>query len=235
MQTFKQYLTEKSNRIGKIGRIPVIQLDRDFNYENDSTGKITGVPGTFATAFNHPKSGNSVVKVVNMEDPQLDGQVALINLALANQNNPFFPRIHNAKIYKLPQEDRYGASYRMIVNMERLRHMGIASIAGENKGTNNLTDASKHLLQMIGLQSGDIANKFKIGVFLSNSNNRKYVREYSKNPQFVEAMNKMEPYFKKFHADLHGDNIMVRLTGSGPQLVLMDPFGVETDAYRKDF
>lgn len=53
--------------------------------------------------------------------------------------------------------------------------------------------------------------------------NRMWLRNNTNNPKLAEAMRLLEPLFRRFTPDIHMDNIMIRRTGVGPQLVFVDP------------
>jgi hypothetical protein len=122
----------------------------------------------------------------------------------AHQDNPFFPRIYKAKIYK-DEENLYA----LRVEMEKLISLYDPK----------MIDTAPHIFRQLGLSFGSHDR--------NDWNNPAYVKdviESTNNPKFAEALRILSPYFQKFSSDLHKKNMMVRLTGSGPQLVITDPF-----------
>ena len=49
------------------------------------------------------------------------------------------------------------------------------------------------------------------------------VRQRTNDPYLKEALRLLEPIFNRGNADLHFQNMMVRLKSGNEQLVLMDP------------
>lgn len=153
------------------------------------------------------KKPNTILKTSYHESSN-DPYFQYLKLVLDNQDNPFFPRIYNAKTYE--HTTRKGRPVvALVVEMEKLispRHP-------------KMRDTMPHLYEQVGLNySVDQRDEWNNPTFI------KKVQQKTTNPKFAEALQLLSPYFNKFKSDLHRKNIMVRLTGSGPQLVVTDPF-----------
>ena len=181
--------------------------------------KVLG-QGTQGMAQEHSRSPNTVIKYSNIydENPERDEYVQFIKLILDHQDNPFFPRIYKAKIVYDNKQDIYV----LIATMEKLVKL-----------TNpKIRDTAEHLIAQLGIDIDDAVIRDESDAhdlkwlfdWFRDSDNRKRVAQESNNPQFVEAMTLLEPYFVKYGQDMHRGNIMVRLTGHGPQLVIIDPY-----------
>jgi hypothetical protein len=169
--------------------------------------------GTQGKAYLHPSRPNSIIKTADVEDPETDSYVDFIKLSMKHQNNPFFPKIYNAKI--VANKDNIQYPYTLIVNMEKLQPLRDSKVS----------DVAKEMLERLGFPHhvAQIPDRDHLFYYMNSSSNRAELANNTKNPQFKEALELLEPYIKYFHHDLHADNLMVRLTGSGPQIVIIDP------------
>lgn len=162
-------------------------------------GKMLG-QGMQAVAVRHPKS-KTVIKKVNITGDE-DPAVKYVKLIANHQNNPFFPRIYSAKVYRL----RDNGQLIMVMHMERLHEWD----------TPQLQDATRQSAEHLGFELSDFT--------LDDFDDRERIATATKNPKLKEALRLMEPLFQQFGSDLHEANWMVRLTSTGPQLVFADPF-----------
>ena len=155
-------------------------------------------------------------------------------MALDHQDNPFFPKIYNAKIYIYPLNHVGGHAHDGIlyVEMERLHELN----------ANKLRDNIEPILQSLGISSDLIKHNAELMTtsndyggdmyyvlfdFFKDKESMKKLLASSKNPKFKQALQIIlktndENYISNL--DLHGGNLMFRLTGVGPQLVFSDPF-----------
>lgn len=182
--------------------------------------KILG-RGVQGMAQQHARDPNKVIKTSEIyhENPERDEYVQFIKMILDHQNNPFFPRIYSAKLVYNNRTD----TYELVVTMEKL-----VSLRNEK-----IKDVAEHLVAQLGIdvERADTLERDKedfrwLFDWFKNPENRKKIAQKSKNPKFNEAMKLLEPYIEKYGQDLHGGNIMVRLTGHGPQLVIIDPYSI---------
>lgn len=188
----------------------------DFNFSG--LGNEIG-EGGYAKAYKSKDNIHHVVKVANlsgMGDPYL----SFIRILLRNQDNPFFPRIYSAKICKTPTNasDFFITPNIFIVEMETLMPL--------NKKV--IEESSRYLLKQAGFEFSDEDDFRRISRIIldstSTNEKRHELRERSKNPQFVKALDALEFLFNRHMVDTHSDNWMIRLTQFGkPQLVIIDP------------
>lgn len=238
-------------------RIPVVtvktrpNIGRNVSKSNsrrdDETRKVhvlgSGVQGS---AYGFKSRPNSVVKAARLQGLD-DPYLRYVTTVLQHQDNPFFPRIHNAKILEYTasrwdpriqhadtseqqKESMRKPQYTLMVNMEKLRPM-----------SGNLKDSASAMLQRLGIDKNDMnpaswgAEKSgpddygtdtwdrDLRAMFDDEGMRKELANNTKNPQFKEALNIMEPIWNMHGADMKDDNIMIRLTPHGPQIVLVDP------------
>ena len=181
--------------------------------------------GAQAVAYTHPKDPTKIVKYVKLDkrNPQGDSHVRWINMVKQHQNNPFFPRIFNTKIIKTDNGGNV-----LVVVMERLHDLVLNTKSGEG---NRLQDAMTSMMRRLGVRADDpVTSVFSFDTYMSEAENRKELAEKTKNPMLKQALELMEPMFMKYGSDLHNENFMARLTGSGPQLVFLDPFSPNADS-----
>jgi len=150
-----------------------------------------------------------------------DSAIKFLNLILDRQDNPFFPKIYHARLYR----DSQGKMKHMIllVQMEKL----VPLTSGRIK------DVAVHLFQQLGFGKWETdIDELALEIEHLMDRSPEYVEEFlnkSKNPKFKEAVETIMPYIKeRGFADLHSGNWMVRLTNHGPQLVIVDPFPPDT-------
>lgn len=216
-----------------VGKIPVVH-SKGVPFPKGGDDKSYIASGAQARVYLPPslKNTNSIVKVANIRANNVrnDGYVQFINEVLNRPNNPFFPRIYSAKIY----EDKQGRSYFVVV-MEKLHPV--------KRG--NLREAAAALFQQLGITLDEIKKfrerqgrdteidsdysvpdlSFDVGRMFANPGFVEYLLKQSNNEYFHEAMNVVEKVTQGsgIRIDLHTENWMVRLTGHGPQLVMIDP------------
>ena len=193
-------------------RYSIEDIRRSVSYKHGKLGS-----GAQATAHPHPNDPTKIVKYVKVDtrDPARDSHVQYINMVSKHRNNPFFPRIYNAKT--LHHED--ADEITLVVVMEKLHPVASAWETDEK-----LEYSVSQMMRRLGIKVDEpISNPFALDSFMSNQGNRKQLRDSTDNPQFKEALELMEPFFRKHGTDLHNENFMVRLTGHGPQLVFADP------------
>lgn len=151
----------------------------------------------------HP---SRVVKVVDIMDTS-DSYLVYIRMVEAHQNNPFFPRIYGYKVY-----DR-DTHYKLVVFMEKLVPL------------NKLDeDVAAQILSSIGIEYvGSFTYDHSLAKIMKDPKYREQLKQSTRYPKFKEALRLLEPLFKKYIGDLHIENLMVRLTSVGPQIVITDP------------
>ncbi|PPD55268.1 MAG: hypothetical protein CTY12_01285 [Methylotenera sp.] len=184
--------------------------------------KQLGFPGHQATAFSHKNKSNVVVKTIKLKhkDPIID----FIEICQQHSDNPFLPKVYSAKIYK-----RENDSY-MIVTMEKLH-----PVRGPNTLIkNNLPffinlrilpsdeDKQHPLYNQLNKPTGMSVYEL-IRTMFADTEYRHWLTKNTPNSKLAEALTLLENLFETHFPDLHIDNFMIRLSGSTPQLVLLDP------------
>jgi hypothetical protein len=187
---------------------------------------------------------NTVVKIALMGDS--DAYEEFIRVATAHQNNPFFPRIMAVKKYridslsyseyvdimgKLDVSDVFmdermldSMTWMMILVMEELVSAEQPEL--EDAIVHNLTQLYSEEAMNIIYDSLGRSDDMEVDALLSILNHkfiRKIVTKNTPNPQFRDALRLMNPLLIKNMADIRSANVMIRLTGHGPQLVFIDP------------
>lgn len=153
-----------------------------------------------------------------MHDPSIE----FLKLILNHQDNPFFPKIYHAKIYKDSTGDMDHMV--MIIQMEKLVPLTSSKIK----------DTAVQLFKQLGFGKWEndiyeLPLELEKLIFSATHNQLETFLDKSRNPKFKEAVQVIVPYIKKQDAgDLHVGNWMLRLTGHGPQLVIIDPFAPMT-------
>ena len=156
---------------------------------------------------------NTVVKIISRFNDSL-GYLPFLKAIIKHQDNPFFPKIHKIRIYTDPGPHHQQT---LVVKMEKLIPLQHERIA----------DLGPSLFKQIGVDPDkvDALNPYSnFRLLLTNKRYRDEIAALAKNPKFEEAMYVLSPLFNRYGSDLHAENWMVRLTGSGPQLVITDPF-----------
>jgi len=199
------------------------------------SGEMAG-EGAQAKVYN---TGLGMVTKVAVLDEELglnDPAVNFLDIILEHQDNPFFPKIYHARVYR----DKEGIKDPvLLVQMEKLMSIVDPKIVDAVSGlfdqlgigTKEISKEFKQHVKQYGKSTANVLtrtralnNKIRDGWMLENPKAIAKLGSRSKNPQFREAVKFLTPAFLKHGNDLHHGNWMVRLTGSGPQLVIIDPF-----------
>ena len=199
------------------------------------SGDLAG-KGVQARAY---KTGMGMITKVAVLDDELglrDPAVKFLDIILQHQDNPFFPKIYHARVYR----DKEGIlDPILLVQMEKLMPITDEkirdSVAGLfdklGIGTKDLSPAfTKHVkqydkpTQTILSKTSALNKKLMTAAMAGDSKAIARHGSRSKNPQFREALKLLAPTMAQEGSDLHHGNWMVRLTGVGPQLVIIDPF-----------
>jgi hypothetical protein len=156
--------------------------------------------GAQASAFFHPKT-NTVIKILYANGPQ-DPAYQFLRLCLKHQSNPYLPKIYAVKQY--PTKDP--SLVKIMIQMEKL----------ERVDSSNVRLVSKVLKTPIRTPM-TLKNDMQSDQF------RQQLIQKAEDPQLKQALRLIEPLFRHYDVDLHMDNIMLRTTGSTPQVVFTDP------------
>ena len=84
-----------------------------------------------------------------------------------------------------------------------------------------IIDVMDHKLRELGVLDEEPLSRAWLKILFKDKYNK--IIQNTPDPKFAEALRLIKPFVDKFGNDLHHKNIMVRLTGTGPQLVLIDP------------
>ncbi len=146
-----------------------------------------------------------------------DPAVEFLKIILDNQDNPFFPKIYHARMYRSNTAKDDDHQF-LVVQMEKLTPLTSSKIQ----------DAALSLFNQLGFRGDHVDDVARdIDRLASGSMSTSEVDNFlnkTKNPNFKKAVNLILPHMRKHGSDFHGGNWMIRLTGSGPQLVIIDPF-----------
>lgn len=187
---------------------------------------------------------NTVVKIALMGES--DAYEEFIRVAKAHQDNPFFPRIIAVKKYRIDSlshseyvelmgkldvsevfmDERIldSMTWMMILVMEELASAEQPQL--EDAIVHNLTQLYGEEAMNIIYDSLGRTDDMEVDALLSILNHtfiRKIVVKNTPNPQFRNALRLIHPLLVKNMADIRSANVMIRLTGQGPQLVFIDP------------
>lgn len=181
--------------------------------------------GTFASAYANQDTPHDVTKGSKLAK-QPDGFQALFTALSKDeeaQANPYFPRFRQIRTYSNKHEgDKKRTSY--VVRVEKLEPFTNLSRTERDMLTDKIftTKGQKEHVDGEGLAWGiygaSIARKQLTGLEI-------------RDPDFLDAMIFLDEVVEKYAygLDLHSENIMVRRTSVGPQIVLNDPLGFPTD------
>lgn len=167
-----------------------------------------GVQG-FATKTNKP---NTVRKVYGF-DSYNDPYYQYIELIRKHQDNPFFPRIYRHTVYDNKSiqisfvSDYFNTG---VVMMEKLLPLNSKKLDER---------IALSLFHNLGIPIKEIIDVY--GAF-ENSAAIQQIINTTTNQQFADALKILLSTGRKAY-DLHAGNWMIRLTSTGPQLVILDP------------
>ena len=213
IQVDRPVTTKKRKLVPKPKRPGRVEMGMAKGHEHIARGQT-------ARVFKSTKPG-AVVRIGflrSLDDPYLN----FLKLILEHQDNPYFPRIYNAKLYRTGEKTGGAGDpvFQLIVEMEELLPVDDPKIA----------DAMTHKLKELKVLppnlslSGHIARpKANIAIRQAFDHKTDMIINQTPDEQFAEALRVLQPLMYQHGLDLHMDNIMARLTGTGPQLVLVDP------------
>jgi hypothetical protein len=199
-----------------------------------------GIQGFAKQLINKP---NTVVKIALTAN--VDAYEEFIRLAMAHQDNPFFPKIKAVKKYKIDamteQEHAdlmlsLGVSSDAIPDEDMLMHMNNVIIIAMERlipiHANYLRDEvprmlidlyGDHVVNMLRRDFGDDVTEdidLLLYALVKWSNT---ISKRTPNKHFRNILRLMAPLWQKWYKDTKADNMMIRQTPNGPQLVFLDP------------
>ncbi len=218
IQQFHKYYTMKLKELLEKSDVDIKTISgrSSANFIKNINVQTMG-SGIQGTAYKHPNIPNTVIKTAEIYNPNNDGYMSFVKLALKHQDNPFFPKIYKAVLRELniKLSSPYQAKYELVVQMERLHKLD----------SDELVDITPQLFQQLGLEidpdTFDLGDLFG---YLDSRAIRQDLVNSTNNPKFRQAMKLLEVFMQKWQQDLHAGNWMIRLTSVGPQLVIIDPF-----------
>lgn len=178
--------------------------DEEFAHGREEIGS-----GQTTRAFKSrtPGAVDRLMYVRGLDDPYLQ----FIRTIQKHDDNPYFPRILHAKLQETGMEEDGEPIYRVLMQMEEL-------IPLKNE---KIIRAMDDKLRQLGLLDEEHLSRAWLKVLFKDKYNQ--LMNSDVDPKFAEALRILKPFVDKFGNDLHHKNLMVRLTGTGPQLVLIDP------------
>lgn len=203
-------------------------LDRKALYPNELG------TGADAEVYQHPKKSNTVVKFAFVRNPKHDGFVDYVKMIEQHKDNIFFPRIYTAKLYDHSNPKYEDEDYNLVVTMEKLiplNHPKVAHMRDELLKSIGISEKDlADMRDLFGTREADSHETLRLKAKFSSPRWRRRLMAVSTNDEFKRALQLLEPLMSKYATDLHLNNFMVRLTGTGPQLVITDPFYTENPA-----
>lgn len=202
----KDSIFGKYKRIGRLKKIPGTQDPSGGRHS-----RILDVPGT--------KRLNQVVKVASTgpiqtmkdaKDISEDGYLSYIKAVYDYEQkggqNPYFPRIHNLKIYKNNGKISYRANIEKLIKYADLN----------DKLT--LMSLSEHMFFVVTPQIAVVIElAIETGIY-NNIKDEKLI-------EAIKMIRKIIDSYEPFYNDATSYNLMWRITGNMPQLVILDPIG----------
>ena len=207
------------------------QTKQDFNRPSPRDKETVGT-GVQSTVYVHPKDKTKVVKIADIKDPNNDSYLEFVRLIMDHQDNPFFPKIHKAKLYQKTPDDRTidDGEYRLVMIMERLYPIW------DLKNNHQYMQAA--LKELVGLGVPEEVTREYIDSgedptilwdYFEDEDNIEDLIQYSDNHSFREAMRTLSPYMRTHGQDMHMGNLMVRTSKNGLELVIIDPLAASVD------
>lgn len=204
--------------------------EREEEVPNKNPKVKTLGSGTFASAYVNQDTPQDVTKGSQLtKEP--DGFRAFFTALSKDeeaQANPYFPRFRQIRTYSNKHEgDKKRTSY--VVRVEKLEPF------------TNLSRAERNMLiDKIFTEKGIVSNfadESGLGVAIySASIDRKHITGIEiKDPDFLDALWFLDEVAENYGygLDLHDENIMVRRTSVGPQIVLNDPLGFSNNKLKR--
>ena len=220
---------------------------------NKSTSGIIQSPnlkyianGVQAIAYYHKTHPNTVVKVAAVSGEN-DPVWQFLRICINHPNNPYFPKVFNHKVFNLktitPEEEEYletipefeylpiydNMKMQIVIVTEHLDEISISEFdaAIDTIGVRPIINSAKKALQPKTRYA--LSTEMLWSKLMDNAAGRKYLRQYSKDKHFSDAVRLLSPLLAsgRMYADLHLGNIMLRKDG---HIVFNDPLAlISTD------
>lgn len=210
--------------------------DTDRSYKN-TKDKVVSVSdplgsGHFSKVYKHdsPKRLNQVTKVgkagsvgigspKRTDDLTKDGYLSYITMVNEFQKsggqNPFFPNINKLKIYR----DDEGLHY--TINLEKLYDIKTPKIFNNHELMNSMKEELLNVEEFKWMEDINLASCF---LYVTDMPTRDMI-DAAKDESLKEALKLIDDVKRKhgLEWDLGPQNVMWRMTGTRPQVVITDP------------
>lgn len=212
-------------------------------YQSDDVQRVGG--GMSATAYHNPqKTPHDVRKISGgSKRRDIDGfYYYILELETHSDNtNPYFPRFRAIKVYTDRHQDSGGGDetkdhITYSVQMEKLTHLRGLSNSEKRMilfrlfGDRQHRDGSDRRIiqkQLSGPEYWGYKILSIIRNILEEEQGANALMELIVDEDFKNAISFLKNVYSKsasIHYDIHDDNVMIRRTPYGPQLVFLDPF-----------
>lgn len=178
---------------------------------------------------NHP---DKVAKISNIHD-ESDPIYQFVRVAKNHQNNPYFPKIYNAKMYPSIPQDEWDRDETMKNidpnNWTPMQRKKILVYISEK--LKPLSEVDDSVIRQLRVNMGidPTFKKSRMGAVFGDPHDLAWLYKTTNDNNLKNAIRLMSPLFKVFATDLHDGNIMIRETTQGLQLVFVDPFSDNID------
>lgn len=231
----------------------LIEKKLDIKQVNKSTSGLLQNPkglnylgtGWQAMAYELKKRPGTVVKTI-MVDGENDPQYQFLRVCKNHPNNPYFPNIFHLKMYNAAEpmdadhRDDEMAKIHPHDYAPNLKKFVIVASMEKLEPFSKLTEEEAlEFLNSIGIQpkrpetGSKRFRELPLTTFIpyefKSPEERRKVAAITTDPNLKQALRILEPLFKHFHPDVHGNNIMLRNIGSTHQLVFIDPISDADD------
>ena len=194
--------------------------DIPFNKNLKHTGD-----GYQTIAFLHKKYPNKVIKIIQMDD-NTNAAYQFLRLCIKHQNNPYFPKIYNFKLYKntIDNEDRelkvntyYNDDFtnydKYISPPDQQKY--VLYVVTERLFKIPYSEFDKICMKLFNISAYDMRGYYR------NPKHRKELYNKLHDKKLKEAFKLLEPLFNHYDIDIMSTgNLLKRENG---QLVINDP------------
>jgi len=190
--------------------------------------------GAFATAYRHKDNPQDIMKGSKATYTP-DGFQALFTALSKDEDaqaNPYFPRFRRINKFKGNYNDQGLPRQSYVVKVEALEPYSNLSKAERKMILNKIfnehgIDVANHYLDKPGYNKPGWKLAAAVRACLENDTWADELRWQIEDKKFEQAIEFLQKTAKEYdyEFDLHSNNLMVRRTSVGPQLVLNDPLG----------
>ncbi|CAB4133417.1 hypothetical protein UFOVP257_182 [uncultured Caudovirales phage] len=199
-----------------------------------------GGSGWYSRGYQNPRDPHEFVKTTHKpsilyNDAYFHYVSTISNLQRKNYRNPYFPVVYQVKI-SMDSHGNERPRYRM-ETLQDPKQYPIEAIMGmmENMfidpstvfGDMEITEKNKGQIWI------ELAHRLDYCILNVNSTSMRNIKDRNLKAALVIIHNILKKY-DIFEPDIHGNNIMVRGTPYGPQLVLMDPISDNGESIPSD-